>query len=39
MQISDWQHFADIDISQGSVATCLRRGGVVENLKTILLQI
>jgi len=28
--ISDRRHFSDIHISQGSVATCLRRGGVFE---------
>jgi len=26
--ILDWRHFSDIHISQGSVATCLRRGGI-----------
>jgi len=28
IHISDWRHFSDIYISQGSVATCLRRGGM-----------
>jgi len=36
IHISEWRHFSDIHISQGSVATCLRRGGM-EYLKTILL--
>jgi len=28
IHISDWHHFSDIHISQGSVATRLRRGGI-----------
>ena len=29
--ISDCCHFSDICISQGSVATCLRHGGIFKN--------
>jgi len=29
--ISDERHFSDIQISQGSVATCLRRGGIFKH--------
>ena len=36
IHISDWRHFSDFHISQGSVATCLRRG---EIFKISLLQI
>ena len=28
IRISDWRQFSDIHISQSSVATCLRRGGI-----------
>ena len=28
IHISHWRHISDIHISQGSVATCLRRGGI-----------
>ena len=28
LHISDWHHFSDLHISQGSVATCLRRDGI-----------
>ena len=29
--IAEWCHFCDIHISQGSVATCLRRGGIFKH--------
>ena len=31
IHISDWRHFSDIHISQGSVATWLRRGGIFKH--------
>jgi len=31
IHISDWRHFSDFHISQGSVATCLRRGAILKH--------
>ena len=29
--ISEWCHFSDVHISQGSIATCLKRGGIFKH--------
>ena len=31
MHTSDWRHFSDIHISQGSVATCLKHDGIFKH--------
>jgi len=31
IHISDWRHFSDFHISQGSVATCFRHGGIFKH--------
>jgi len=30
IHVLDWCHFTDIQISQGSVVTCFRRGGIIK---------
>jgi len=35
IQISDWRHFSDINVSQFSVATCLKHGGILKKNKFI----